>query len=311
MAPQSFALAALLGLAGCITSSFPKTPAEGGPAWQGITSEHFVVVTDLEPREANLIVEQLENLRGAMGETVFGREPPPAAPARVLALRNDEYRHFDRTNVGVFVFSALFQPMLITQPRRRLGHLRFRRPQARARALRREPLRGRSPAAPMVQRGPRRVPRDHALRREDRRRRNRAPPVQLRIPGRHQTTRARRALGVERRHTAREGRGALRSQLGRGSLPVRSAAEGDPRLHAGARQRRRRARRLESHFPRSRRRGARQDASKLRPHAAVPNPKSHSGPPHRGDESAPTRPSRRLGVARRPLPRAQLEQQAH
>src|SRR4051794_28366459 len=100
---RGFVLAAVLGLAGCIATSFPKTPAEGGPAWQEIASEHFVVVTNLEPIEANQIVGQLENLRSAMGETVFGSAPPAAAPARVLALRNDEYHHFDRTNAGVFV----------------------------------------------------------------------------------------------------------------------------------------------------------------------------------------------------------------
>jgi tetratricopeptide (TPR) repeat protein len=107
-------VAVLLG--GCIGTSYPKTPAHGGPAWQEMTTEHFVVDTDLESAEATVIARQLENLRNAMAETVFGGQPPPGPRVRVLALRQDEYRHFDRSSDGYFLSSALYQPLLITSP---------------------------------------------------------------------------------------------------------------------------------------------------------------------------------------------------
>jgi hypothetical protein len=111
-----------LGVAACLAmgciapASLPKTPAAGGPAWQELTTEHFVIDTDLEPGEAKVVAHQLENLRKIMAETVFGGPPPAGPRARVLALRRDEYGHFDRKNAGVFVSSALFQSLLVTSP---------------------------------------------------------------------------------------------------------------------------------------------------------------------------------------------------
>src|SRR6476620_4310866 len=91
-----------LGMAGCLAlgciapASLPKTPANGGPAWHELTTEHFVIDSDLEPAEAAVVANQLENLRKVMSETVFGGPPPAGPPARVLSLRRDEYGHFDR-----------------------------------------------------------------------------------------------------------------------------------------------------------------------------------------------------------------------
>jgi tetratricopeptide (TPR) repeat protein len=111
-----WALAALPCLAGCIGRTYPKTPEAGGPAWQEITTEHFVVDTDLEPEEAGAMVHQLENLRNVMTRVVFGGEPSKAPRMRVLALRHDEYSHYDRVAFGNFVNWALFQPILIITP---------------------------------------------------------------------------------------------------------------------------------------------------------------------------------------------------
>jgi len=105
-----------LALAGCLGSSLPKTPAAGGPAWQELTTEHFIIDTDLEPSEGRDIARQLESLRKIMTDGPFGGEPPAGPRARVLALRSDEYHHFDRVNAGAFVSSALFQPLLVTSP---------------------------------------------------------------------------------------------------------------------------------------------------------------------------------------------------
>src|SRR5262249_33907364 len=76
------------GVAGCSGAPLPKTPGGGGPPWQEITSEHFVIDTNLEPEVAKATARQLENLRKAMIEVVFPREPLPPPPLRVLALRS-------------------------------------------------------------------------------------------------------------------------------------------------------------------------------------------------------------------------------
>jgi hypothetical protein len=81
-----------------------------------MTTEHFVVDTDLDADEARVMVRQLENLRHVMAEVTFGGEPAPAARVRVLALRQDEYAHFGHQAAGVFVDWTLFQPMLVTSP---------------------------------------------------------------------------------------------------------------------------------------------------------------------------------------------------
>jgi hypothetical protein len=105
-----------LAIGGCIAPSFPKTPAQGGPAWSEITTEHFNVDTDLEPAQAEATVRQLENLRHVMTEVVFGGEPAASTRVRVLALRHDEYAHFGHVAAGNFLSWTLFQPLLVTSP---------------------------------------------------------------------------------------------------------------------------------------------------------------------------------------------------
>ncbi len=101
---------------GCIASSFPKTPAHGGPAWEEITTDHFIVDTDLEPSEAAQLVRDLENMRKVMVEVVFGGEREPKIKVRVLALRTDEFGHFSAEAVGFYLNRVLFQPILVTSP---------------------------------------------------------------------------------------------------------------------------------------------------------------------------------------------------
>jgi tetratricopeptide (TPR) repeat protein len=114
--PSAAALVLASASLGCIARSFPKTPAAGGPAWQEMTTEHFVVDTDLEPAEARLMARQLENLRHVMADLVFGGEPAPAPRVRVLALRQDEYAHFGHVAAGNFISWTLYQPILVTSP---------------------------------------------------------------------------------------------------------------------------------------------------------------------------------------------------
>src|SRR3954452_8693666 len=94
---------------GCIGASLPKLPSAGGPAWREITTEHFVVDTDLEPAASDALVKQLENLRQVMIEAVFEHDPEPSPKLRVLAVRSDEYGHYGTKTTGKFINSLLFQ----------------------------------------------------------------------------------------------------------------------------------------------------------------------------------------------------------
>jgi tetratricopeptide (TPR) repeat protein len=110
------AIAAVSLATGCIGRTFPKTPEAGGPAWRELTTEHFVIDSDLEPTEADTMARQLENLRNVMTKTVFGGEPAKGPRMRVLALRHDEYAQYDRVSSGNYLSWALFQPTLVITP---------------------------------------------------------------------------------------------------------------------------------------------------------------------------------------------------
>jgi len=81
-----------------------------------MTSEHFIVDTDLDPSEAAKVVRDLENMRKVMVEVVFGGEREATAKVRVLALRSDEFGHFANEAAGIFLNRVLFQPLLVTSP---------------------------------------------------------------------------------------------------------------------------------------------------------------------------------------------------
>jgi hypothetical protein len=110
------AAALCTSVCGCIGASLPKTPGAGGPPWREITTEHFVIDTNLDPEVADATARQLENLRNVMIEAVFEHQPAPSPKLRVLALRSDEYGHYATKNVGVFMSSVVCQPVLATSP---------------------------------------------------------------------------------------------------------------------------------------------------------------------------------------------------
>jgi hypothetical protein len=102
-------LSAAIPLCGaCITTSLPKTPMQGGPAWQEIATEHFIIDTDLEATEVSAVASQLERTRRVLTEVVFRGPPKATLPLRVLALRYDEYSHFDRKAQGRYISAVLF-----------------------------------------------------------------------------------------------------------------------------------------------------------------------------------------------------------
>jgi hypothetical protein len=81
----------LVLVAGCAT--VPPCPARGGPAWRELTSEHFVVRSDLEPDEVVEVVRTLEEIRAAMLTMWVGLlEPIGRTP--VIALSSSELAAF-------------------------------------------------------------------------------------------------------------------------------------------------------------------------------------------------------------------------
>ena len=68
---------------------FPVAPAEGGPVWTELTSEHFTVWTDADPSRVFELIRRMELYRHVTAEVAY-----PAAPSsgRALAvvMRNDQ-----------------------------------------------------------------------------------------------------------------------------------------------------------------------------------------------------------------------------
>jgi hypothetical protein len=68
---------------------FPVAPAEGGPVWTELTSEHFTVWTDADPSRVRDLIRKMELFRHVTAEVAY-----PAAPSsgRALAvvMRNDQ-----------------------------------------------------------------------------------------------------------------------------------------------------------------------------------------------------------------------------
>lgn len=84
--------AVLVAGSGCAT--VPPCPGRGGPAWRELTSEHFVVRSDLELDEVIEVVKTLEENRTAM-LAWWGGRPGPVERTPVIALSRRELGAFD------------------------------------------------------------------------------------------------------------------------------------------------------------------------------------------------------------------------
>ncbi|HEY6104377.1 MAG TPA: hypothetical protein VIV59_00235, partial [Anaeromyxobacteraceae bacterium] len=85
---RAAAAALLAGLAcGCGHASAFRCPAEGGPPWVEVESDHFTVKTDAPPGAAERMARELERLRMAQLAAWDGRFDPPAR-LEVVVLRN-------------------------------------------------------------------------------------------------------------------------------------------------------------------------------------------------------------------------------
>jgi hypothetical protein len=80
-------LASLAALTAAACATLPPCPAQGGPAWQELTSDHFVVRTDLDAADGQEVVRRLEETRAAMLVAVWPEAPGPPDRSAVIALR--------------------------------------------------------------------------------------------------------------------------------------------------------------------------------------------------------------------------------
>lgn len=82
---MKWSLVLVVLISGC-THVTPECSAHGGPAWQELASQHFVVRTNLEPADARAATVQLERARAALLPAF--PEAPSGAPLEVVLFRD-------------------------------------------------------------------------------------------------------------------------------------------------------------------------------------------------------------------------------
>lgn len=96
------AAALLLLASACAAARGFVCPARGGPAWIEVTSAHFLVRADVGEARAREVAQELEVLRAALLQAIFGREVDTPGRLEVVVFRSlDELLPFSRdTRVG-------------------------------------------------------------------------------------------------------------------------------------------------------------------------------------------------------------------
>lgn len=96
---------------------FPAAPAEGGPAWTELTSEHFTVWTDADPSRVWELTRELERFRNLVTEVAYSTMP---GSGRALAVVVGNDRELSQINNNgeprAFAFDAaspLWQPIIL------------------------------------------------------------------------------------------------------------------------------------------------------------------------------------------------------
>ena len=113
--PALPALAAGLLAAGCSAlAPSLRAPDEGGPPWRELSTEHFLLWTDLDEGDARAAAAQLEWIRAAVVAAVWQSPVEPEARVGVVALRSErELRLFTRGDVPGWVIADPNQPRLV------------------------------------------------------------------------------------------------------------------------------------------------------------------------------------------------------
>lgn len=98
---QASALTSAALALGC--SATFRSPADGGPEWIEVSTEHFVVQSDLPEAEASEPLAELETFRAALEQTAFpARVQPRDTTFITLFAREDEYRDLGPANTVGF-----------------------------------------------------------------------------------------------------------------------------------------------------------------------------------------------------------------
>ena len=89
-------------LVGCFELKLPKSPAQGGPAWEEITTDHFTIETNWDDAEATKLARDFEVGHRVMTKLAFGGQARHGTRIRVFALSHEEFAEFsDRGGLGV------------------------------------------------------------------------------------------------------------------------------------------------------------------------------------------------------------------
>jgi len=115
-------IAFVIAAAGCATA-LPLCPAKGGPVWWELTSDHFVLRTDLKPRAAMETLRTLEDARAGMLAGMWpGVVGPPGRTAAVaLASVTEAWAIMGSNYVGKHVRMGPFPATLVVSPDDRDG----------------------------------------------------------------------------------------------------------------------------------------------------------------------------------------------
>jgi tetratricopeptide (TPR) repeat protein len=112
--------ACALSLAACAHAPRPgprfECPARGGPPWSELSTDHFVVASDLRRADGNALARELEAVRAWVIAALFP-EDAPAVPGRVrvVAFRTlEEFDEFAPSGLrAYFTRSGLGEPVIV------------------------------------------------------------------------------------------------------------------------------------------------------------------------------------------------------
>ena len=96
------ALVLLIALSGACAGT-SACPAQGGPIWRELRTEHFVLSTDLRPEQARETATTLETLQAAVLEGVFPGAPTrPRGRLAVIVVAHQNWEEYSDRFAGVF-----------------------------------------------------------------------------------------------------------------------------------------------------------------------------------------------------------------
>ncbi|ABS28570.1 hypothetical protein [Anaeromyxobacter sp. Fw109-5] len=116
---RALAACAVLSLAACAHA--PRAPerfvcpARGGPAWSELTTDHFVVASDLRRADAATIARELESVRAWVIAALFEDAPEIPGRVRVVAFRSAaEFDEFAPPGLrAYFTRSGIAEPVIV------------------------------------------------------------------------------------------------------------------------------------------------------------------------------------------------------